>query len=157
MKFKYKSATIEDTAKLASVIAQVVYPDFVVSLNGDLGAGKTTLTRDILRSMGVKGSVKSPTFTLVEPYALKGFTVYHFDLYRFNDPEEWFDAGFDEYFQNNYICFIEWAVKADKLIPKLDWLIDIDMQADFTRVINIESKTLMGDECLKKLISSVEA
>lgn len=157
MKYEYKSVTLEDTNHLAHLIAKFIQPNFVVSLNGDLGAGKTTLTREILRSLGVVGSVKSPTFTLVEPYSVQNFTIYHFDLYRFNDPDEWFDAGFDEYFSPDCICFIEWASRAHKLIPKLDWVVNIEMQTDLSRIINIESQTLMGDECLKKLISNEEA
>ena len=90
--------SLNATENLATKIAQVIVPNFIVSLSGNLGAGKTTLTRAILRAIGITGSIKSPTFTLVEPYQLESYVVYHFDLYRFRDPEEWFDAGFDEYF-----------------------------------------------------------
>ena len=95
MQYKFILNDLETTQRLAKGIAQVIVPNFVVSLSGNLGAGKTTLTREVLRNLGITGSIKSPTFTLVEPYQLPDYTLYHFDLYRFSDPEEWFDAGFD--------------------------------------------------------------
>ena len=80
----------------------------VIYLEGDLGAGKTTLTRGILRGLGHRGPVKSPTYAIVESYPLKPFTLHHFDLYRFTTPEEWEDAGLDELFSANSVCLIEW-------------------------------------------------
>lgn len=141
------------TNKLAKLIADVIVRNFVVTLSGNLGTGKTTLTREILRNLGVIGSIKSPTFTLVEPYQLADYTLYHFDLYRFSDPEEWFDAGFDEYFTMHQVSFIEWAEKAQGLIPQIDWQISINFQHGI-RELTIDSLTLTGDTCLTKLINN---
>lgn len=148
--------SLNATENLATRIAQVIVPNFIVSLNGNLGAGKTTLTRAILRAIGVTGSIKSPTFTLVEPYQLESYTVYHFDLYRFSDPEEWFEAGFDEYFNEPQISFIEWAEKAEGLIPPIDWQINMKFLNDERRELIINALTDIGDKCLMKLINNVE-
>lgn len=148
--------SLNATENLATRIAQVIVPNFIVSLNGNLGAGKTTLTRAILRAIGITGSIKSPTFTLVEPYQLESYTVYHFDLYRFSDPEEWFEAGFDEYFNEPQISFIEWAEKAEGLIPPIDWQINIKFLNDERRELIINALTDTGDKCLMKLINNVE-
>jgi tRNA threonylcarbamoyladenosine biosynthesis protein TsaE len=148
--------SLNATENLATRIAQVIVPNFIVSLNGNLGAGKTTLTRAILRAIGITGSIKSPTFTLVEPYQLESYTVYHFDLYRFSDPEEWFEAGFDEYFNDPQISFIEWAEKAEGLIPPIDWQINIKFLNDERRELIINALTDTGDKCLMKLINNVE-
>lgn len=147
--------SLNATENLATRIAQVIVPNFIVSLNGNLGAGKTTLTRTILRAIGITGSIKSPTFTLVEPYQLESYTVYHFDLYRFSDPEEWFEAGFDEYFNEPQISFIEWAEKAEGLIPPIDWQINIKFLNDERRELIINALTDTGDKCLMKLINNV--
>ena len=153
MQYKFILNDLETTQRLAKGIAQVIVPNFVVSLSGNLGAGKTTLTREVLRNLGITGSIKSPTFTLVEPYQLPDYTLYHFDLYRFSDPEEWFDAGFDEYFLVPQVSFIEWAEKAQGLIPQIDWQITISFKHNLRELI-IDSLTLTGDTCLTKLINS---
>ncbi|TXI99210.1 MAG: tRNA (adenosine(37)-N6)-threonylcarbamoyltransferase complex ATPase subunit type 1 TsaE [Neisseriales bacterium] len=148
--------SLNATENLATKIAQVIVPNFIVSLSGNLGAGKTTLTRAILRAIGITGSIKSPTFTLVEPYQLESYVVYHFDLYRFSDPEEWFDAGFDEYFNEPQISFIEWPEKAEGLIPPIDWQVTINFLNDERRELIINALTNTGDKCLMKLINNVE-
>ncbi|HCY39608.1 MAG TPA: tRNA (adenosine(37)-N6)-threonylcarbamoyltransferase complex ATPase subunit type 1 TsaE [Neisseriales bacterium] len=153
MQYKFILNDLETTQRLAKGIAQVIVPNFVVSLSGNLGAGKTTLTREVLRNLGITGSIKSPTFTLVEPYQLPDYTLYHFDLYRFSDPEEWFDAGFDEYFSVPQVSFIEWAEKAQGLIPQIDWQITISFKHNLRELI-IDSLTITGDTCLTKLINS---
>ena len=153
MQYKFILNDLETTQRLAKGIAQVIVPNFVVSLSGNLGAGKTTLTREVLRNLGITGSIKSPTFTLVEPYQLPDYTLYHFDLYRFSDPEEWFDAGFDEYFSAPQVSFIEWAEKAQGLIPQIDWQITISFKHNLRELI-IDSLTITGDTCLTKLINS---
>ncbi|MDD3266419.1 MAG: tRNA (adenosine(37)-N6)-threonylcarbamoyltransferase complex ATPase subunit type 1 TsaE [Burkholderiales bacterium] len=146
---------LSDTEDIAKDIALSVKKGLVITLNGNLGAGKTTLTRSILRSLGITGSIKSPTFTLVEPYEIDDLKIFHFDLYRFSDPEEWFEAGFDEYFEGDSICFIEWAEKAVTLIPHIDWQINIDL-IDDKRILNINTFTALGESCLKNLIKSVD-
>ncbi|OOS26769.1 tRNA (adenosine(37)-N6)-threonylcarbamoyltransferase complex ATPase subunit type 1 TsaE [Moraxella porci DSM 25326] len=111
-----------------------------VWLSGDLGAGKTTLTRYWLQAMGHIGAVKSPTYTLVEPYQIQTNTgikpVYHADLYRLNDPEELDYIGFFEYFdEHDSLVIIEWASRAESNLPKPDYLIELTRQADDCRVL----------------------
>ena len=89
-----------------------------VHLRGDLGSGKTTLARGLLRGLGYAGRVKSPTYTLVELYIDSRLNLYHFDFYRFHDPSEWHDAGFREYFNERSICLVEWPEKAAGLLPR---------------------------------------
>lgn len=140
----------DETATLAlgEKIANILHPGLIVFLNGDLGAGKTTLTRGILRAMGYQGKVKSPTYNLVEIYKFSGLYLYHFDFYRFNDPTEWEEAGFRDYFNAETICLIEWPEKADRLLPDAD--IDIKFKFnDLGREIKIQAGTETGKKCLK--------
>lgn len=128
-----------DTAAFAQQLADMNLTGSVW-LSGDLGAGKTTLTRYWLQAMGHTGAVKSPTYTLVEPYQIQTNTgikpVYHADLYRLNDPEELDYIGFFEYFdEDDSLVIIEWASRAESNLPKPDYLIDLTRQADDCRVL----------------------
>lgn len=111
------------TTAIASQLAARIKPGMVIYLCGDLGAGKTTLVRALLNALGYHGRVKSPTFTLLEHYQVAGLHLRHFDLYRFNSPEEWQQAGFRDEFDERNICLVEWPEKAQGLVPAADIII----------------------------------
>jgi tRNA threonylcarbamoyladenosine biosynthesis protein TsaE len=106
----------------------------LIFLKGELGAGKTTLVRGFLRALGHTGNVKSPTFTLVEPYELNGKSTFHFDLYRIHNPEELYDIGLEEYLAPGHICLIEWPENAGNLLPKPDLVCEIAYHGEQRKV-----------------------
>ncbi|HZX32684.1 MAG TPA: tRNA (adenosine(37)-N6)-threonylcarbamoyltransferase complex ATPase subunit type 1 TsaE [Rhodocyclaceae bacterium] len=108
------------TQRLGELLAPLLKPGMVIYLEGDLGAGKTTLVRALLRALGHTGPVKSPTYSLVEVYAVSSLYLYHFDFYRFESPEEFLDAGLGEYFHDASICLVEWPEKAGGFVPPAD-------------------------------------
>lgn len=127
-----------------------------ISLEGDLGAGKTTFARYLIQAMGHEGKVKSPTYTLCEPYPLQlkdqAITVHHFDLYRMRDPLEWQEAGFVEHFDVPGICLIEWPEKAEGTLPGFDIQIQLVAGADENeRAIKINALTPSGVNALKEI------
>lgn len=115
----------EATIELGKILARCLNGRGRIYLRGELGAGKTTLCRGIIRAMGHVGAVKSPTFTLVEPYSLPGGQVYHFDLYRLNDPDELEYIGIDDYFDVKALCLVEWPDRAAGTLPSSD--LDIEL------------------------------
>ncbi len=119
-------------------------------LSGNLGAGKTTLVRGLLRGLGFEGRVKSPTFTLVEPYAVSSLYLYHFDFYRFIRPNELLDSGFREYFNDASVCLVEWPEKAGENLPAPDIKIDLTVEGD-GRNATISAHTEVGNDCLTHL------
>jgi tRNA threonylcarbamoyladenosine biosynthesis protein TsaE len=138
------------TLALGARIAAALTPGLTIWLHGDLGAGKTTLSRGLLRRLGFEGKVKSPTYTLVEPYVISGLNLYHFDLYRFVDPEEWDAAGFREYFNQHSVCLVEWPEKASGLLPAPD--IEICLAIDGAgRSASLSAHSEQGALCVERL------
>lgn len=131
----------QDTATLARQLAAAL-PDGIVFLIGDLGAGKTTLTRYWLQALGHQGAVKSPTYTLVEPYQLAARNVYHFDLYRLQDPYELELMGFRDYVSEaNRLMLIEWPSKGEGMLPVADLVIELK-HAQAERIVTLHSTQL---------------
>lgn len=123
----------------------------VIFLQGDLGMGKTTLSRGVLKAYGHQGSVKSPTYTLVEPYEFKEATVYHFDLYRLGSPEELEYMGIRDYFDGeDTICLVEWAEKALMFLPTADLVVRIALIAG-GREVSVIADTNVGKTIVAKL------
>ncbi|MEI7916780.1 MAG: tRNA (adenosine(37)-N6)-threonylcarbamoyltransferase complex ATPase subunit type 1 TsaE [Methylophilaceae bacterium] len=144
------------TLNLGASFSSSLVPGVTVYLHGDLGAGKTTFVRGVLNGLGFIGKVKSPTYTLVEPYQLSisevNTNLYHFDLYRFIDEEEWDVAGFREYFNPSSICLVEWSAKAGNLIPTAD--IDLYLTLVGTgRSARLIGNTFVGKKCLEHYLS----
>jgi tRNA threonylcarbamoyladenosine biosynthesis protein TsaE len=129
-----------------------------IELHGDLGAGKTTFVRHLLQAMGVTGRIKSPTYTIVEAYddikstLNQTLNVWHFDFYRFNDPQEWEEAGFRDIFASNGIKLAEWPEKAAAELTVADIAMIIVANMDESRVITVKAQTPVGNRLLSKLI-----
>jgi tRNA threonylcarbamoyladenosine biosynthesis protein TsaE len=148
------------TARLGALLAQALLAEraaveahgFTVTLSGDLGAGKTTLVRACLRELGVTGPVKSPTFALLEPYVISSLNFYHFDFYRFGNPEEFVDSGFRELFGPGTVRAIEWPERAVGRLPTpdLEVTLNIDVE-DEARRVALLARSELGAACLQRV------
>ena len=140
------------TLALGASIARALAPGLLIYLQGELGAGKTTLARGLLRALGHQGAVKSPTYTLVEVYDVSRLHLYHFDFYRFHDPKEWLEAGFRDTFNGRNVGLIEWPEKATGFLPPADLVVMLHVQ-DAGRLATIESRSPAGDVAMATLAS----
>ena len=116
------------TLRLGAALAAGAAKGLVLHLKGELGSGKTTLVRGLVRALGHAGRVKSPTYTLLEPYGLLRLNLYHFDFYRFKDHSEWLSSGFREHFNPDSLCIVEWPERAGALLAPPD--LEIQLQYD---------------------------
>jgi tRNA threonylcarbamoyladenosine biosynthesis protein TsaE len=136
----------------ATLAQQAPLRNAFIALHGDLGAGKTTLVRHLLRALGVQGRIKSPTYAVVEPYELPGLNVWHFDFYRFDDPREWEEAGFRDLFASAGLKLAEWPERAADVLPVADLEVHIQTQADESRLVTCRPRTATGEALLKDAI-----
>lgn len=147
------------TIALGRELASLLVPGMVIWLDGDLGAGKTTLARALLRGLGHTGPVKSPTYTLVEVYVVSSIYLYHFDFYRFNEAQEFEDAGLGEYFRDDSMCLVEWPEKAAAYVPEPDLELVFRFAADGQdgvgagRILELHARTEAGLRCVNAIKS----
>jgi len=140
-------ATVAAGARLAPFLEG----GMIVTLSGELGAGKTTLVRGCLRALGWTGPVKSPTYALVEHYTFSSLYFYHFDFYRFTDPSEWDTAGFADCFRNDAVCVVEWPERVAGLLPPADLAVTLSHPAradESGRYCALDARTKAGESCL---------
>jgi tRNA threonylcarbamoyladenosine biosynthesis protein TsaE len=137
----------EATERAGAVIAALLRGGMLVTLSGDLGAGKTTLVRGVLRARGIEGAIKSPTYALVEHYRESSLYFYHIDFYRFVDPGEWETAGLTECFRDDAVCLVEWPERVTALLPPADVALTLSPR-ERGRVLVARSQTEPGDRCV---------
>lgn len=140
----------------AALAQQPELANCIIELHGELGAGKTSFVRHLLQALGVEGRIKSPTYAVVEPYAIAHaqcanapLSIWHFDFFRFNDPAEWEDAGFREMFASTGLKLVEWPEKARGMLPAPDLALCITVQNDASRVVQLTAQTIAGSAMLR--------
>lgn len=146
----FKLADADATLRLGEALAAGARPGQVLFISGDLGAGKTTLVRGLLRRLGHPGRAKSPTYALVEPYSFPSLDLYHFDFYRFKDRSEWLSSGFREHFNAQSLCVVEWPEKAGDLPAPPDVHIRLHFDGD-ARSASLEALSGAGEVWLSSL------
>ena len=139
-----------ETTAIGARVASCLKGGEIIYLKGELGTGKTTLVRGALNKLGHMGSVKSPTYTIVEPYSIDDHVIYHFDLYRLDDPEELESLGIRDYCDGQSICFFEWPEKGGNLLPNADINLELTYFEN-TREVEFTSKSDVGKTILKQL------
>jgi len=154
MTFDLKLPDAAATERLGAALAAGLAPGRVLHLSGELGSGKTTLVRGLLRALGVQGAVKSPTFTWVEPYRLSRLDLYHFDFYRFDKKTEWLSSGLREYFRPDAVCIVEWPERAGELLAPPDLAIRFSYGGE-AREARIEAHSAEGEAWLSSLRASL--
>lgn len=144
----------QDMLNLGDLVANICPNSAIIFLYGNLGAGKTTLVRGFLRGLGFEGIVKSPTYTLVEPYQFENFVVFHFDLYRVHDPRELEFIGIQEYFLTDSICLIEWPENGERILPPADLSCYITT-LEASRKVKLMANSAKGMDILKRLKNEI--
>ena len=138
------------TARLGHALAAGVAPGRVLHLSGELGTGKTTLVRGLLRALGVSGPIKSPTYTWVEPYSISRLDLYHFDFYRFDDRSAWLSSGLREYFRPDAVCIVEWPERVGGALPTPDVSVALSYAGEARRG-RLDSHSAAGEAWLSSL------
>jgi tRNA threonylcarbamoyladenosine biosynthesis protein TsaE len=142
------------TLALGAALSRALAPGLTIYLHGDLGAGKTALTRALLHAAGHPGHVKSPTYTLAEPYTVQlagqPVEVVHFDLYRMASEDEFLEAGFREYFNHRTVCIVEWPEKAGSVLPPPDINVFLTVLGE-GRQVELQALSQQGSQCLERL------
>lgn len=149
MKIKIRLKNESETRRLGEFIGELLKGGEVITLIGDLGAGKTTLTQSIAKSIGIEDDITSPTFTIVNEYE-EGIGLNHFDVYRIGGSDEMFDIGFDEYLESGRVNIIEWANIIEDILPEERLEISLVYEID-GRTANISSKGSKYDDILKAI------
>lgn len=140
------------TLRVGEALAGGVAAGRVLHLRGELGTGKTTVVRGLLRGLGFTGRVKSPSYTLVEPYSISRLNLYHFDFYRFKDRSEWLSSGFREYFNTDSVCLVEWPERAGTLLAAPDLELRLEFAGEARRAI-LQAHSPTGDVWLLSFLS----
>ena len=144
------------TMHAGAIVAAEVTRGMVITLDGDLGAGKTTLVRGLLRAAGVEGPIKSPTYDLVEHYPLSSIYFYHIDLYRFKNADDWENAGLAECFRADSVCLVEWPSRAAGLLPVPDLALALEWPGrDTGRLLHARAHGAAGERCRAALIAAL--
>ncbi|MBI4356381.1 MAG: tRNA (adenosine(37)-N6)-threonylcarbamoyltransferase complex ATPase subunit type 1 TsaE [Gammaproteobacteria bacterium] len=148
MTFIFSAFSEEELLKRAKTVGRHLQPGMVIALEGPLGIGKTTFVRGVLRGLGYKGSVKSPTYTLIEEYRFSAFVLYHVDLYRLLSPEELEFIGLSDYWNGQAVIFIEWPEKGLGFLPKSDVQVCFKMGEAEERIVEWTANTQKGESFL---------
>ena len=147
------AAIADALSSLTNAVEQV---GMSIAIAGELGSGKTSLVRALLRRLGITGAVKSPTFALLEPYEVSRLHLYHFDFYRFKNPREFVDGGFLELFEPGNVCLVEWPERAGEYLPAADLLIRLGI-LESGRSAAIGANTKIGEQCLEQIRTHLKA
>jgi tRNA threonylcarbamoyladenosine biosynthesis protein TsaE len=141
------------TVRAGAALASALEGGMVVTLSGDLGAGKTTLVRGLLRARGIAGAIKSPTYALVEHYRASSIYFYHIDFYRFGNPVEWETAGLTECFRDDAVCLIEWPERVASLLPPPDVALTLVLEPRGAgRTLRAHARTERGNRCVDAIL-----
>lgn len=153
-----KVPTAQDMQAFGEVLGAALREEpgpLVVALEGELGAGKTTLVAAVLRSCGVTGTVRSPTYTLIEPYEMPGLSLYHLDLYRLGDPQEMEPLGLADLLTPDAILLIEWPSRGAGALPPVDLWLQLDYLPQSGRQVSCRSGSPAGDNLMQRLLTAI--